>query len=76
MEGSNAWPNLRYYIGICLEGLRNAKKHLSQGNLSPDGDLNLGPPEYEAGGLDHDIWFKNFKIYCTVAILEMYYKAQ
>lgn len=76
MEGSNAWPNLRYYIGIRLERLRNAKKHFSQGNQSPDRDLNLGHLEYEAGGLDHDVWSKNFKICCTFAILEMLYKVQ
>jgi hypothetical protein len=76
VEGSNAWPNLRYYIGICLEGLRNAKKHLSQGNQSPHRDLNLGLRAYEAGGHDHEVWSKNFKIYHTFAILEMYYKVQ
>jgi hypothetical protein len=42
-----SWPNLRYYPGICLEGLRKTTKNLSQDNRSPGRDLNPGPPEYE-----------------------------
>jgi hypothetical protein len=38
-----SWPNLRYYPGICLEGLRKTTKNLSQDSRSP--------PEYEAGEL-------------------------
>lgn len=30
---------LRYYLGICLEGLRTPTKILSQDNLSPGRDL-------------------------------------
>jgi hypothetical protein len=43
-----AWPNLRYYPGICLEGLRKATKNASQNNRSAGRDLNPGPPVYEA----------------------------
>jgi hypothetical protein len=46
-----SWPNLRYYPGICLEGLRKATKNFSQDSRSPGRDLNSGPPEYEAGML-------------------------
>jgi hypothetical protein len=45
------WPNFRYYLGICLEGLRKTTKNLSQVSRSPGRDLNPGPPEYEAGVL-------------------------
>jgi hypothetical protein len=33
-----SWPNLRYYPGICLEGLRKTKKNLSQDSRSPGRD--------------------------------------
>jgi hypothetical protein len=46
-----SWPNLRYYPGICLEGLTKTTKNLSQHSRSPGRDLNPGPPEYEAGVL-------------------------
>jgi hypothetical protein len=36
---------------IRLEGLRKTTKNLSQDNWSPDGDLNPGPPKYDAGVL-------------------------
>jgi hypothetical protein len=75
VEGSNPWPNLRYYIGICLEGLRNAKKNISQDSQSLDWDLNLGPPKYEAGGLTMTFGQKISK-HCTFAILEIYEKMQ
>jgi hypothetical protein len=44
-----SWPNLKYYPGISLEGLRKTTENLSQDNLSPGRDLNSGPLEYEAG---------------------------
>jgi hypothetical protein len=46
-----SWPNLKYYPGICLEGLRKATKTLSQDSRSASRDLNPGPSEYEAGVL-------------------------
>jgi hypothetical protein len=48
-ESKRSWPNLRYYPGICVEGLRKAIKILSQHSGSPDRDLSVGPPEYVAG---------------------------
>jgi hypothetical protein len=45
------WPNVRYYPGICLDGLRKTTESLIQDSRSPDRDLNPGPPEYEAGAL-------------------------
>jgi hypothetical protein len=45
-----SWSNLRCYPGICLEELRKTTK-LGQGSWSLGQDLNLGPPEYEAGVL-------------------------
>jgi hypothetical protein len=42
-------PNLTYYPGICLKRMRKITKNLSQNSRSPGRDLNLGPPEYEAG---------------------------
>jgi hypothetical protein len=42
-----SWPNLRYYPGICMEGLRKTTKPLSRDSRSPGRDLNPGPPEYE-----------------------------
>jgi hypothetical protein len=43
-----SWPNLRHYLGNCLEGLRKTTKNLSQENQPPGRDLNAGPSEYEA----------------------------
>jgi hypothetical protein len=37
-----SWPNLRYYPGIYLDGLRKATKNLSQDIRSRSRDLNLG----------------------------------
>jgi hypothetical protein len=42
------WPNLRYYLGIHLEGLMKTMIILSQDSWSPSQDSNPGPPEYEA----------------------------
>jgi hypothetical protein len=44
-------PNFRYYHGIRLEEHRNRTMILNQDILSPDRDLNTGPPDYEAGVL-------------------------
>jgi hypothetical protein len=43
--------NLKYYPSICLEGLRNTTKTLSQDSRSPGQDLNPEILEYEAGVL-------------------------
>jgi hypothetical protein len=43
-----SWPNLRYYPGICPEGLTKTMKTCSQDSWSLSQDLNLGPPECEA----------------------------
>jgi hypothetical protein len=45
------WPNLRYYPGICLEGLRKIMENLNQDSQSMGRDLNSGPPEHKAGML-------------------------
>jgi hypothetical protein len=45
-----SWPILRYYPGIYLEGLRRTTKKPSISIAGRrGGDLNPGPPEYEAG---------------------------
>jgi hypothetical protein len=44
-------PNLKYYPGLCLEGLRKTSKNIGQDSRSPGQDLNSGPPEYETGVL-------------------------
>jgi hypothetical protein len=41
------WPNLRYYPGILLEGLRKTTK--TQDSRYPGRDMNPGTHEYEAG---------------------------
>jgi hypothetical protein len=46
-----SWPNLRYYPGICLEGLRETMKNVSQDSQSAGQDLKPGPSEYKAGVL-------------------------
>jgi hypothetical protein len=43
-----SWPNVRYYPGICLKGLRKPTKILNQDSRSPGGDLNPVLSEYEA----------------------------
>jgi hypothetical protein len=42
------WPNLRCYLGICLEGLSKTTKNLGQDSRSPGQDLDLGHPEIKA----------------------------
>jgi hypothetical protein len=44
-------PNLKYYPGIRLEGLRKTTENLIHDSRCPGRDLNPGPPEYEAGVL-------------------------
>jgi hypothetical protein len=46
-----SWPNLGYYPGICLEGLRKTTKSFSENSRFPGRDLNAGPSVYEAGVL-------------------------
>jgi hypothetical protein len=46
---TRSWPNLRYYPGIYLEGLRKTTKTLSHYSRYPVKDRNPGSLEYEAG---------------------------
>jgi hypothetical protein len=41
------WPTLRYYPGVCLQGLKKTKKNLGQVSWSPGWYLNWGPPKYK-----------------------------
>jgi hypothetical protein len=43
------WPNLKYYPGIYLEGIRKNMKNLCKDSRSPGQDLNPETPEYEVG---------------------------
>lgn len=36
------WPNLKYYSGICLEGLRKTIEHFHQDSHCPTQDANQG----------------------------------
>jgi hypothetical protein len=45
---TRSWPNLRYYPGTYLEGLRNSTKILSQDSRPLGRDFNPGALEYEA----------------------------
>jgi hypothetical protein len=45
--GKQSWPKLRYYAGICLEGVKKTTENLSQDSWSPGQDMNPGPPAYE-----------------------------
>jgi hypothetical protein len=49
LEGSGHDLILRYYPGICLEGLRKTMKTLRQDSQSLSQDLNLGFPDHKAG---------------------------
>jgi hypothetical protein len=44
-------PNVRYYPGICLEGLMKTTKNLTRVSWSVGRDLNPVTPEYEVGVL-------------------------
>jgi hypothetical protein len=44
VEGSGRGLTLLHYTDICMEGLRRAKKHLSQGSRSPGRDLSQNLP--------------------------------
>jgi hypothetical protein len=46
--GSGRGLIIRYYPGVCLEGLKKTTKSLSQDSRSLGRDLKPGPPEYEA----------------------------
>jgi hypothetical protein len=48
LVGSGRGLILRHYPSICLEGLSQTTKNLSQDSRSPGRDLNLWLPEYEA----------------------------
>jgi hypothetical protein len=49
--GKQLWPNLRYYPGICLEGLRKTTDNRSQNSWYPDQDTNQAPPECKSKAL-------------------------
>jgi hypothetical protein len=49
--GKRFWPNLRHYAGICLDGIKKAKKNPSQNSRSPCQGLHQGLSDYEAGVL-------------------------
>jgi hypothetical protein len=51
VKGSGRGLILRYYPGICLEGLSKTTIFLSQDSRSPERDLNLEPRKSEAGVL-------------------------
>jgi hypothetical protein len=42
-----SWPNLRYYLGVCLVGLKITAQSLSQDSRSSGRDLKPGLLEYE-----------------------------
>jgi hypothetical protein len=46
-----AMSDLRYHLGICLEGLRKRTKQFCQERQSFNEDLNSRFPEYEGGML-------------------------
>jgi hypothetical protein len=46
-----SWPNVRYYPGMYLEGLRKDLKNFGQASWSPTQDLNPELPTYETGVL-------------------------
>jgi hypothetical protein len=50
---------MNYYPGNCLEGLRKTMIKLSQYSQFLDQDMNLGPPEYEAGVLTTTFGIRN-----------------
>jgi hypothetical protein len=43
-ERNRLWPNLRYYPGIYMEGLRKTTNNLSQDSRSAGQALNSGRP--------------------------------
>jgi hypothetical protein len=51
LEGSGCATILRFFPGICLEGLRKNTENLNQDSSSPDRDLNPEHPKYKAGVL-------------------------
>jgi hypothetical protein len=44
--GSGRGPILKYYPGICLEGLRKTSKDIGQDSRCPGSDSNQASPEY------------------------------
>lgn len=54
-----SWPNLRYYIGICLNGLRKTTKNLSQDNRSPTQDLLNMNQDGNHSAAAYGVWLCN-----------------
>jgi hypothetical protein len=46
LEGGDRGLILRYYPGICLQGLRETTKDLRQDKQYQGRNMNPGPPEY------------------------------
>jgi hypothetical protein len=63
---NNLRHNLRYYPGICMQGLRKTKKTPNPDSKSTGRDLNSGNPEQEAG--DRGGW-------CSGNVLQLYFGA-
>jgi hypothetical protein len=47
-DTNSSWPNLRYYLGICLQRLKSTTKNLGEDSGSLARYLNPEPPAYEA----------------------------
>jgi len=46
-ERERLWRILKYYFGLCLEGMRKTMNNLCQGTLYPGRELNQVPPDRE-----------------------------
>jgi hypothetical protein len=51
LGSKRSWPDLRYYAGIRLEGLRKSTKNLIRHSRTPGRDSNPGRHGHEAGVL-------------------------
>jgi hypothetical protein len=55
MEGSGLWLNLRYYTGICIEGLGKAATMRCQNSRCPSRDSNQSPSKQHSETLQHEL---------------------
>jgi hypothetical protein len=65
--GKPPWPTFKYYVGVCLEGLRKSKKNSSHSSRRPGRQERYHPSQFYQ-------WFSSLLLpVCTLNCSSIYY---